>query len=287
MKLFSTWALLALTNLFFGQDVFPDFLQGTWKMENNEGYEHWDKLDDHILKGVAYQTTDGQLTVTEYLDIAKKGDEIIYTAIVTNQNQKQGVAFQMTRSDSLFVFENETHDFPKKIVYQKLADTALLVQVLDENNTGFRYTMTKQIFETTEPDTAVLNPNFRKALAERLGGDDYGMKMYYLVILKTGSNTTDDKQIINESFRGHLDNINKLVKEGKLVVAGPLGKNENSYRGIFILDNTPSIEEAQALLQSDPAIKNRLLDYEIFTWYGSAALPEYLPVSDKIWKKNP
>ena len=256
-------------------------------MENNEGYEHWDKLDEYVLKGVAYKTTDGQLTVTEYLDIAKKGDDIIYTAIVTNQNQKQGVAFQMTRSDSLFVFENETHDFPKKIVYQKLADTALLVQVLDEKQAGYRYRMTKQMTGKTEADTSVLNPNYDKALAERLGGDDYGMKKYFLVILKTGSNTTTDKLTINDSFRGHLDNINKLVKAGKIVVAGPLGKNENSYRGIFILDNIQSVEEAQALLQSDPAIKNRLLDYEIFTWYGSAALPEYLPVSDKIWKKNP
>lgn len=287
MKLFLTWALLAFTNLLFGQAVFPDFLQGTWKMENNEGYEHWDKLDDHVLKGVAYKTTDGQLTVTEYLDIAKKGDDIIYTAIVTNQNQKQVVAFKMTRSDSLFVFENETHDFPKKIVYEKLADTALLVQVLDEKQAGYRYRMTKQTPEKTEADTSVLNPDYDKALAERLGGDDYGMKKYFLVILKTGSNSTADKQAISESFRGHLDNINKLVKEGKLVVAGPLGKNENNYRGIFILQQIQSIEEAQALLQSDPAIKNSLLDYEIYNWYGSAALPEYLPASDKIWKKNP
>ena len=28
-------------------------------------------------------------------------------------------------------------------------------------------------------------------------------------------------------------------------------------------------------------------DYEIFTWYGSAALPEYLPAADKIWKLKP
>ncbi|MDD3459312.1 MAG: hypothetical protein PHO74_07540 [Weeksellaceae bacterium] len=50
---------------------------------------------------------------------------------------------------------------------------------------------------------------------------------------------------------------------------------------------TDEEEEANALLQSDPAIKNGLLDYEIFSWYGSAALPEYLPTSDKIWKSKP
>lgn len=131
------------------------------------------------------------------------------------------------------------------------------------------------------------NPDYDKTLAEKLGADDYGMKSYFFVILKTGTNTTTDKELIKESFRGHLNNINRLVEENKLIVAGPFGKNENNYRGIFILNNLKSIEDAKELLLSDPAIKNGLLDYEIFTWYGSAALPEYLPVSDKIWKLNP
>jgi len=84
-----------------------------------------------------------------------------------------------------------------------------------------------------------------------------------------------------------MNNINRLVEEGKLIVAGPLEKNENNYRGIFVLNNIESIDEAKKLLQTDPAIKNGLLDYEIFSWYGSAALPEYLPFSDKIWKSKP
>jgi len=139
----------------------------------------------------------------------------------------------------------------------------------------------------SEKDTLISNPNYDKTLAEKLGGDDYGMKSYFLVILKTGTSTTSDKELIAESFGGHMDNINRLVAEGKLIVAGPLGENENNYRGIFILNNLKTIEEAKELLQTDPAIKNGLLDYEILTWYGSAALPEYLPFSDKIWKLKP
>jgi len=139
----------------------------------------------------------------------------------------------------------------------------------------------------SEKDTLISNPNYDKTLAEKSGGDDYGMKNYFLVILKTGTNTTTEKELIAESFKGHMDNINRLVKDGKLVVAGPLGKNEKNYRGIFILNNLKSLEEVKELLQTDLAIKNRLLDYEIFTWYGSAALPEYLPFSDKIWKSKP
>jgi uncharacterized protein len=132
----------------------------------------------------------------------------------------------------------------------------------------------------------IANPNYDSALASQLGADDYGMKGYVLVILKTGSNTTSDQAIIDSCFAGHLKNINRLVDMGKLVVAGPLGKNDKSYRGIFIL-NVTEFEEANALLQTDPAIKEKLLEAELYRWYGSAALPVYLGADDKIWKEKP
>jgi uncharacterized protein YciI len=127
------------------------------------------------------------------------------------------------------------------------------------------------------------NPNYDKTLAERLGADDYGMKTYVFVILKTGENEPQDKTLRKKSFDGHMKNIQKLVEENKLILAGPIEKNELTYRGIFIL-NLTSIEEAEILLQTDPAIKEGFLDTELFMWYGSAALPEYLESSDKVWK---
>ena len=129
------------------------------------------------------------------------------------------------------------------------------------------------------------NPEYDAKLAEALGGDDYGMKSYILVILKTGKNTSTDKKITDSLFRGHMDNINRLAESGKLVVAGPLGKNDKTYRGIFIL-NAKTVEEANVLLQMDPAIKANVFETELFTWYGSAALPEYLKAHSKIEKKK-
>ncbi|MDY7395461.1 YciI family protein [Aureibaculum sp. 2210JD6-5] len=130
------------------------------------------------------------------------------------------------------------------------------------------------------------NPNYDAELAKKLNADDYGMKSYVFVILKTGSNTTANKDSISASFRGHMENINRLVKANKLIVAGPFGKNNDSYRGLFILD-VPTLEEAKELLQTDPAIKTNLLEAVLYEWYGSAALSEYLPASDKIWKIKP
>lgn len=127
------------------------------------------------------------------------------------------------------------------------------------------------------------NSNYDETLAKKLGADEYGMKQYVLVMLKTGENKTASEEEINQAFRGHMKNIQLLVKEGKLIVAGPLGKNEQTYRGIFIFD-VPTIKEARELVSTDPAIKAKLLDAEFYEWYGSAALAEYLPASDKIWK---
>ena len=130
------------------------------------------------------------------------------------------------------------------------------------------------------------NTNYDEELATKLGADDYGMKSYVFVILKTGSNESTDKELKNGAFQGHMKNINRLVEENKLIVAGPFGKNEDSFRGLFIL-NVRTVEEARELLDTDPAIKAKYLKAELYNWYGSAALSEYLKASDKVWKVKP
>jgi uncharacterized protein YciI len=76
------------------------------------------------------------------------------------------------------------------------------------------------------------------------------------------------------------------VEENKLIVAGPMGKNDKTYRGIFILD-VKTIDEAKDLVKTDPAVNAGLLAVEFYEWYGSAALPVYLETAKKIAKENP
>lgn len=128
-----------------------------------------------------------------------------------------------------------------------------------------------------------LNPLYDSTLAKTLGADDYGMKSYILVILKTGSNKIEDRVVLDSLFAGHMANINRMAGNGKLIVAGPMSKNDNQYRGIFIL-NVTSFEEAVELLQNDPTIKEKVLEAELYKWYGSAALPVYLETHKKIEK---
>ena len=129
-------------------------------------------------------------------------------------------------------------------------------------------------------------PAFDQELANSFGADDYGMKSYSFVILKTGSVVIGDEQEKQQLMRGHLDNISRLAEEGKLVVAGPFGKNELNYRGLFIL-TTPSTTDAIDLLKTDPAIAAGVFDIEVLPWYGAAALGAYLEVQKKITKTSP
>jgi uncharacterized protein YciI len=111
------------------------------------------------------------------------------------------------------------------------------------------------------------------------------MKMYIFVILKKGPIKAANKETEDSLFMGHMQNMIRLATEGKLTVAGPFKKNIKNFSGLFIL-NTQSIEEAKKLLETDPAVKAKLLEPELFEWYGSAALPMYLKYHDTISKSH-
>lgn len=129
------------------------------------------------------------------------------------------------------------------------------------------------------------DPSFDSTLAASIGADDYGMKAYIFVILKSGHSTIADKAKVDSLFTGHMQNIDRLAEEGKLVLAGPFDKNEKDYRGIFIL-NVKTVLEAKNLLDTDLAIKAGLLAIDIFEWYGSAAFSLFPKLHKKIKKKD-
>jgi uncharacterized protein YciI len=126
-------------------------------------------------------------------------------------------------------------------------------------------------------------PAYDAALAQRLGADERGMKKYVLVILKRGAKEAASEAERSKLFEGHMANINRLADEGKLVVAGPLGKNERGYSGIFVL-NIADVAGADALMGSDPAVAAGVFAYEAYGWYGSAALMEVNALHGRIDK---
>lgn len=125
--------------------------------------------------------------------------------------------------------------------------------------------------------------SYDSALAKKLGADPYGMKQYVMVILTTGKTDVKEKATRDSLFAGHMNNIKKLASEGKMVVAGPLGKNDLNYRGIFVF-NPSSIDDTKAMVASDPAVKAGIFDAIYIPWYCSAALMEISNIHEKVQK---
>jgi uncharacterized protein YciI len=125
---------------------------------------------------------------------------------------------------------------------------------------------------TAEEPGAAKASSFDPELAKQLGADERGMKTYVLCILKTGPKDAEVQgDARKEVFAGHFANIGRLANEGKLVVAGPFGKNDRAYRGLYIF-NVATVEEAEKLVVLDPAVKAGVFVYELTPWYGSAAM---------------
>ena len=132
----------------------------------------------------------------------------------------------------------------------------------------------------TKSDTS----GYDAQLAEELGADEFGMKSYILVILKTGpADSLIKGDMRDELFAGHFSNIRKLAAEEKLVLAGPFDDPEKVMRGLFIL-NVENMEDAQAIVESDPAIKAGIFTTELTKYYGSAALIQVNEIHQSITK---
>ncbi len=121
-------------------------------------------------------------------------------------------------------------------------------------------------------------------LAQSLGADEYGMRSYVLVILKTGPAEISDDARRKELFAGHFSNMDRLANEGLLAVAGPF-IDGGDMRGLYIF-NVTEIADAEALVMTDPAVEAGIFVAELTKFYGSAALMTIGDTHKKIQKKS-
>ena len=93
------------------------------------------------------------------------------------------------------------------------------------------------------------------------------MKQYWLVMLLKGTNRDMDKTTSARIQSAHLANIERLWKEGKVIMAGPMGyKYDADLRGIFIMDAKDSVTAA-SYVNTDSAIITNHLRFELHPWW--------------------
>lgn len=102
----------------------------------------------------------------------------------------------------------------------------------------------------------------------------YGeMKQYWLTLLYKGPNRTQDSTAAERIQAAHLANIDRLAKEGKIVMAGPMGYDKD-LRGIFIIDAKDSAEAA-SYINTDSAIITGRLRFELHPWWTAKGKYEF------------
>jgi uncharacterized protein YciI len=89
-------------------------------------------------------------------------------------------------------------------------------------------------------------------------------------VLKTGPSRMPDGEDRKAMFAGHFSNMKRLSDEGKLALAGPFD-GVDGWRGLFVLAVT-DLDEARAIVATDPVIINGEMIAEYHGWYGSAAV---------------
>jgi uncharacterized protein YciI len=105
---------------------------------------------------------------------------------------------------------------------------------------------------------------------------EFKMRTYYVAFLKRGpawsAERTPEAVAAGE---GHMANIKRLADCGKLLIAGPFDVGPtppaDALAGLFIFD-VPTLEEAVALTQTDPAVKAGRFAIEVMPWYGPSGL---------------
>ncbi len=101
----------------------------------------------------------------------------------------------------------------------------------------------------------------------------YEMKQYWLVLLYSGSVRSQDTATAARIQQAHMNNIDRLAAEGKIIMAGPMG-GKTSLRGIFIMNGKDSAEVASHI-KTDSAIVTGRLRFEIHPWWTAKGEYEF------------
>jgi hypothetical protein len=103
-----------------------DWLIGGWKRSNDKvgqvTFENWSKTNDSLYTGISFTLQGTDTIFSEKVNLLKKGDHWSYDVALPEASLP--FSFGLTQiTDSSFICENPTNDFPKMISYQIRGDS--------------------------------------------------------------------------------------------------------------------------------------------------------------------
>lgn len=105
------------------------WLAGCWESPDGKGgyQEQWMGPNGQTMLGMSRTVQDGKTVAWEFLRIHQEADGIYYTSNPSGQSQ---ASFKLIEcQDGRVVFENPTHDFPQRIIYQVDKDGMLVASI--------------------------------------------------------------------------------------------------------------------------------------------------------------
>lgn len=89
-------------------------------------FENWTKINHNKYKGVSYVIASNDTVFFESIQLLNSDSGTFYQVAVKNQNEGKAVSFKLiSAQNQTFIFENNNHDFPKKIGYQLISNDTL------------------------------------------------------------------------------------------------------------------------------------------------------------------
>lgn len=107
-----------------------DWLRGSWFSPRKTGKmeERWAVVNDSSMRAVSViHRPDGKTDPFETVDLVCRGGAFFYNVTSAKENGGAMVSFRLSAfTDSGFVAENPSHDFPKRIIYRRISHDSLL-----------------------------------------------------------------------------------------------------------------------------------------------------------------
>jgi hypothetical protein len=118
-----------------------EWLLGSWSDITNDSrfYEIWARTNDSVFSATSFLMADNDTVFSETATLRAVGDAYYYIPIVQGQNQNSPVEFKLVSADNgRFIFENQEHDFPQRIIYSNPSADSLRARIEGNENGKFR-----------------------------------------------------------------------------------------------------------------------------------------------------
>ena len=109
----------------------PVWMAGCWAGEQagERFHERWTLADESTLLSVAHTTKGGKMTAFEFLRVILRNGKVVYVAQPGGAPPTEFTA-TTTIADRI-VFENPSHDFPKRVIYERSGADLLTASIDD------------------------------------------------------------------------------------------------------------------------------------------------------------